>query len=92
MDSKTVTERLREMLEERGVRFYAQEIDKTADLIATLGSGECECVWNEQKSTFHCSSCDTLLTSEVRIEWPSYKVMPITLPNYCPNCGRKVKR
>lgn len=62
------------------------------ELNATLGGGECECVWNEQEGTFRCSSCDTLLTNEISIEWPSYKVTPITLPNYCPNCGKAVKR
>ena len=60
------------------------------ELNAALSGGECECVWNEQEGTFHCSSCDTLLTSEISIEWPSHKVTPITLPNYCPNCGAKV--
>lgn len=57
-----------------------------------LGVGECECVWNEQEGTFHCSSCDTLLTNEISIEWPGHKVTPITLPNYCRNCGKAVKR
>ena len=61
-------------------------------IAATLGGGECECVWNEQEGTFHCSSCNTLLTSEVSIEWPSHKITPITLPNYCHNCGKAVKR
>lgn len=54
--------------------------------------GECECVWNEQDGTFRCSSCDTLLTNEISIEWPSHKVTPITMPNYCHNCGKAVKR
>ena len=62
------------------------------ELNATLGGGECECVWNEREGTFHCSSCDTLLTNEISIEWPSHKVTPITLPNYCCNCGKAVKR
>ena len=52
--------------------------------------GECECVWNVQEGTFRCSSCDTLLTNEVSIA--SHKVTPITLPNYCPNCGAKVRK
>lgn len=62
------------------------------ELNAVLGDGESEVLWNEHEGTFHCSSCDTLLTNEISIEWPSHKVTPITLPNYCPNCGKAVKR
>ena len=73
--------------------FYNGAYAEIADeLNAELGSGTCECVWNEQEGTFHCSSCDTLLTDEISIEWPRYKVTPITLPNYCPDCGAKVER
>lgn len=68
---------------------YSRLHDATA---ATLGCGECKCVWNEQDGTFRCSSCDALLTYEVSIEWPSHEVTPITLPNYCSNCGKAVKR
>lgn len=72
---------------------YSRPHDASADeLNAALGAGECECVWNEQEGTFHCSSCDALLTNEISIEWPSHKVTPITLPNYCHNCGKAVKR
>lgn len=76
-----------------GARFHASGINMQTianELNAALSGGWCKCVWNEQEGTFHCSSCDTLLTSEVSIEWPSHKVTPITLPNNCPNCGRKV--
>lgn len=121
-DSKTATERLREMLDARGVEWsdggypltnttfkangitwhamfrdsgielHCESVTPQQAIAATLGSGECECVLNEQEGTFHCSSCGTLLTYEVRIEWPSHKVTPITLPNFCPNCGKAVKR
>ena len=71
--------------------FYNGAYAEIADeLNAELGSGTCECVWNEQDGTFRCSSCDTPITNEISIEWPSYKVTPIRLPNYCPNCGARV--
>lgn len=76
-----------------GARLHASGINMQTianELNSALSGGWCKAVWNEQEGTFRCSYCDALLTSEVSIEWPSHKVTPITLPNFCPNCGRKV--
>ncbi len=81
-----------DMPEATALSEYSYNWQTIADeLNATTGGGECECVWNEQEGTFRCSSCDTLLTNEISIEWPSHKVTPITLPNFCPMCGGRVK-
>lgn len=69
---------------------YEQEREKLLDefiqaIAATLGSGECEVVnhgspYDGGVPLLQCSSCDGLFYGNAKGD----------VPNYCPNCGRKV--
>ena len=70
-----------------GVQYYANGIRMQAiadELNAMLDSGEC-CNLTGETDWFECSECG----AEVSVEWcgSGYDV-----PNYCPKCGKKVKR
>lgn len=120
----TATERLRAMLDERGVehfdgtettlwgyeptgdstgayRFAADEtsggcmqvrmfnISPEQAIEATLGRGECEVEesWHGESEMveYRCTACDEYMAVEV------VKPDGAQPPNYCPNCGRKVR-
>ena len=59
--------------------YWAREVDKAADLAATLGGGECEIIYKGDL-VWECQSCN----EQMRITSDS--------PNFCPNCGKAVKR
>ena len=109
---QNATERLRALLDERGVEHedasykrkvpitvwdsdgamfcFVDDFDKTdlhvenctpeQAIAATLGSGTCEVEYVNDWMGWHCLKCDNIKQG-----------LKDQKPNYCPNCGRKVK-
>lgn len=80
-----------------GEHEHAMIADLVDDMAATLGSGTCEVTRD-----FKCSNCGNQIgtvrncamfeTCDGRQEWKSLDHEVCDIPNYCPNCGRKVTR
>ena len=84
-------------------RKYAPEWDgHTPDeaiaRIAELGSGTCEPNWTLQGKTqthwrCECSNCGECFGVETKESFPlKITVNKVDVPNYCPNCGRQVRK
>ena len=67
-------------------------------IAATLGSGTCEPKWTLQGKTqtqefwrCDCGNCGHEFGIEIRESYPlKMTVGKVDVPNFCPNCGRKV--
>lgn len=77
MNGKLTAEQVREVVEEHTHDFGNDWQAMANELNATLGSGTCKDVAIEGE-WFECSECGT--------------VKQLIHPNYCPNCGKAVKR
>lgn len=105
LGSGTLTaEQVRKAIEKRfdfDVWVPAERWQAIADeLNVTLESGECEPKWTLQGKTqtqefwrCGCGNCGECFGVETRESFPfKMTINMVKLPNYCPNCGRKVKQ